>query len=122
MDTMTTETQPAAFERVERFVDGFRDEEVTDDYETRRSHPRFNMTESVDVMIDSYQTPAEMVMASGRDISAGGLGIYSHAPINVGTEMIVSIENGQEKLIARAVAVHSTQSVGMYKIGTRFII
>ena len=96
--------------------------EASTDYETRRTYPRFSMSETVDVMIDSKETPAEMVLATGRDISTGGIGIYSHRPIEPGTEMIVSVDNGRERLLSRAVAVHNTMSIGLFKVGARFIV
>jgi hypothetical protein len=80
------------------------------------------MASAVDVMLDSTNAPAEVILATGRDISIGGIGLYSHRPIPPGTEMIVSIDNGRDRLLTRAVAVHNTLSVGLFKIGTRFIV
>ncbi|NLE28052.1 MAG: PilZ domain-containing protein [Phycisphaerae bacterium] len=110
-------------ERINRFVNKhYSTEDYSSDFETRREFPRFPMADTVDVMIDSTHTPAEVVMATGRDISTGGLGFYSHRPIPAGTEMVLSIDNGQDRLLTRGVAVHNTLSVGLFKVGVRFII
>ncbi len=92
----------------------------SDGQEIRRKHRRYALGESVDIMLDSSQRPAEVLTATGRDVSLGGIGIYSHRPISVGTDMVVSIDNGSNRLVKRAVAVHSTLSVGLFKIGARF--
>lgn len=112
----------AITERIERFVGHYGAETAASEFETRRAYARFPMNEPVDVMIDSSETPAEIVLATGRDISNSGIGVYSHQLIAQGTEMLISIDNGQGKLLAKAVAVHSTLSVGMYKVGMRFIV
>lgn len=109
-------------ERVERFVDDYVTHDIDMSYEQRREYPRYPMTEPVDVMIDSYESPAEMIQATGRDVSLGGIGIYSHRPIPEGTEMVINIDNGKDRLLTKAVAVHSTLSVGLFKIGTKFIL
>jgi len=117
--TMETKLQ----ERIGKFIRthyGF--QEPASDYETRRVFPRYPMAEMVDVMIDSKTTPADMVQATGRDISTGGIGLYSHRPIPAGTEMIVSVDTGKTRLLTRAVAVHNTVSVGLFKVGARFIV
>lgn len=110
-------------ERVGKFINTFyASNEIPSDYETRRSAPRFPMSDTVDVLLDSDQTPAEVILATGRDISMGGIGIYSHRPIPAGTEMLINIDNGRDRLLTKAVAVHSTMSVGLFKIGARFIV
>lgn len=110
-------------EHVEKFVTThYATTEYDSSYETRRKSLRYPMSTPIDIMLDSSQAPAEMVLATGRDISVGGIGFYSHRPIPAGTEMILSIDNGQDRLLTRAVAVHNTLSVGLFKVGTRFII
>jgi hypothetical protein len=110
-------------DRIDRFINThYASVEYNKDFETRREFPRFPMADTVDVMIDSAQTPAEVVMATGRDISKGGIGFFSHRPIPTGTEMIVSVDNGRDRLLARGVAVHNTMSVGLFKVGVRFIV
>ena len=119
---VTTTPISGMSEKIERFVEHFRTHAATSEFETRRTAPRFLMAEPVDVMIDSDETPADVILASGRDISSNGIGIYANKPIRAGTEMIVSIESGTDRLLAKAVAVHSTMSVGLYKVGARFIV
>jgi len=119
----TVENTGKTRNRVGRFISTFyASSEIASDYETRRSAPRFPMADTVDIMLDSDQTPAEVILATGRDISQGGIGIYSHRPIPTGTEMLINIENGKDRLLTRAVAIHSTMSVGLFKIGARFIV
>jgi hypothetical protein len=119
---MSTTLSTGRAKRIEKFVERFADEQIDMDYESRRTCPRYRMGETVDVLLDSYEMPAELVTASGRDISTGGIGLYTHRPIRPGTEMIISINNGQERFISKAVAIHSTLSVGLFKIGARFIV
>jgi len=120
---MVTVMETKVRERVGKFINAYyATSDIDTNYETRRSSPRFPMSDVVDIMIDSSQTPAEMVTATGRDISSGGIGIYSHRPIPIGTEMIVNIDNGRDRMITKAVAVHSTMSVGLFKVGARFIL
>lgn len=118
MSTSTLSTGRA--KRIEKFVEQFSDEQIDMGFESRRTFPRYRMGEAVDILLDSYDMPAELVTASGRDISTGGIGLYTNRPIRPGTEMIISINNGQERFISKAVAIHSTLSVGMFKIGARF--
>ncbi len=109
--------------QVEKFITTFyANTEEERGYETRRSSPRFPMSDTVDIMLDSDKTPAEVIMATGRDISTGGIGLYSHRPIPMGTEMLINIDNGRDRLLTKAVAVHSTMSIGLFKVGARFII
>ncbi len=110
----------ALHRRIGKFVNNYVTDEIDMSYETRRAFPRYPITEPVDVMIDSYESPAEIFQATGRDISLGGLGLYTHRPIPAGTELIISIDNGQERLLTKAKAVHSTLSVGLFKIGVEF--
>lgn len=112
----------APTERIGQFVDQYAATPFDSTYETRRAAPRYTMGETVDILLDSYETPAEVVLATGRDISLGGLGVYANKPIRPGTDMVVRITNGAETLLSKAVAVHSTQSVGLFKIGARFVI
>jgi hypothetical protein len=120
---MVVSTVNALNERIDRFVNtNYSDNSYEGGFETRREFPRFPMADTVDVMIDSVVTPAEVVIASGRDISKGGIGFYSHRPIPMGTEMIISIDNGRDRLLTKAVAIHNTMSIGMFKVGARFII
>lgn len=120
---MVVMAKNALNDRIDRFITKhYAAEEYNKDMETRREFPRFPMADTVDVMIDSAQTPAEVVMATGRDISKGGIGIFSHRPIPAGTEMVLSIDNGHDRLLTRGVAVHNTMSVGLFKVGVRFII
>ncbi|MFA5864683.1 MAG: PilZ domain-containing protein [Phycisphaerae bacterium] len=110
-------------ERVGKFINDFYlTSGTTNDYETRRNARRYQMTDTVDVMLDSTETPAEVILATGRDISTSGIGIYSPRPIPVGTEMVVNIDNGKDRMLAKAVSVHSTMSIGLFKIGARFIV
>jgi hypothetical protein len=120
---MVTLAESHVNERVGRFIDIFyNDSNVSTDYETRRGCSRYQFSDPVDVMIDSKETPTDIIMATGRDISKSGIGLYSHRPIPEGTEMIINIENGRDRLLAKAVAVHSTMSVGLFKVGARFIV
>lgn len=119
---IAAESTSVISERVGRFVEQYGDEAVRSDLETRREHPRHTMSEPVDVLVDSTQTPAEVILATGRDISLGGIGVYTDRPLPPGTGMVLSIDNGREKLFAKAVAVHSTLSVGLFKIGARFVV
>jgi hypothetical protein len=119
----TVENTGKVKNRVEKYINTFyATSDATSDYETRRSAPRFPMADTVDIMLDSDRTPAEVILATGRDISLGGIGLYSHRPIPMGTEMLINIDNGRERLLTKAVAVHSTMSVGLFKVGARFII
>lgn len=117
---LATSTPTTLSERIARFVEDYASEDVRNQFESRRNHPRYTMSEPVDIMIDSETTPAEVVLATGRDISNGGIGIYANQSIPSGSDMVVCIDDGRDKLFARAVSVHSTQSVGMFKIGARF--
>lgn len=112
----------AVAERIQSFVDAYSDDNLSADFRSRREHPRHTMKEPVDIMIDSSETPARMVLATGRDISCGGIGLYFHEAVSPGTRMLLNIDNGRQKLLAKAIAVHSTLSVGMYKVGARFIV
>jgi hypothetical protein len=119
----TVENTGKVRERIGKFINTFyTTAETSSDYETRRSATRFPMADTVDIMLDSEQTPAEVILATGRDISTGGIGIYSHRPIPTGTEMLINIDNGRDRLLTKAVAIHSTMSVGLFKIGARFVI
>ena len=117
---MNTMVENTLNRRIGKFINNYVTDEVDMAYETRRAYPRYPMTESVDVMIDSFQSPAEIFQATGRDISLGGLGLYTHRPIPSGTELIVSVDNGKERLLTKAKAVHSTLSVGLFKVGLEF--
>lgn len=108
--------------RLERFVNCYKAWQMDSAYERRRAYPRYPFTEPIDIMIDEFKYPADILQVSGRDISLGGIGFYSPRPIPAGTELIVSADNGSERLVARAVTVHSTLSVGLFKVGARFII
>jgi hypothetical protein len=119
---MVTLGDNAVQERIDKFITShYATPDYSRDYETRREHPRFPMADTVDVMIDSSQTPAEIVLGTGRDISEGGLGFYSNRPIPLGTEMVINVDNGKDRLLTKAVAVHNTMSVGLFKVGIKFI-
>ncbi len=109
-------------QNVKRFVDCYKVPEINNTYETRRIYPRFPFAEQVDVMIDEFGYPAEVIQATGRDVSLGGIGFYSPVPIPSGTEIIVDVDNGRERLLARAVTVHSTLSLGLFKVGAKFVV
>jgi c-di-GMP-binding flagellar brake protein YcgR len=119
---MVTLANNAVQERIDRFISTYyATPEFDREFETRRKHTRFPMAETMDIMLDSTQTPAEVILTTGRDISEGGIGFYSHRPIPAGTEMVINIDNGKDRLITKAVAVHNTMSVGLFKIGAKFI-
>jgi hypothetical protein len=119
---MVTLANNAVHERIDRFINTYyATPEFDRDFETRRQSPRFPMADTIDVMLDSTQTPAEVILATGRDISEGGLGFYSHRPIPAGTEMVINVDNGKDRLLTKAVAVHNTMSVGLFKVGVKFI-
>jgi len=110
-------------ERIGKFIDKYYvTSDIPVEYEKRREFPRYPVADTIDIMIDSPDTPAEVILATGRDISMGGLGLYSHRPIPAGTEMVINIDNGRDRLLAKAVAVHSTMSVGLFKVGARFVV
>ena len=112
----------AVQERISKFIGThYATSRYDQQFETRRESPRFPMADTVDVMIDSAETPAEVVLGTGRDISEGGLGFYSHRPIPAGTEMVLNIDNGTDRLLTKGVAVHNTMSVGLFKVGVKFI-
>jgi len=120
---MVTLMESKINDRVGKFINAYyAASDFDNNSEVRRSSPRYPMSDTVDVMVDSVKTPAEIITATGRDISTGGIGIYSHRPISPGTEMIINIDNGRDRLLTKAVAVHSTMSVGLFKIGARFIL
>ena len=118
----TTMFSSARIERIEKFVNKFVQPQGDDPYETRRDATRYTMNEPVDLLIDSHESPADMILASGRDISSSGIGLYSNRPVKPGTEMLVSVNTGREKFLSKAVAVHSTLSVGLFKVGARFTL
>ena len=119
---MTTENDPnlPATQKTEEFLKDYVVGQAIQDQELRRSNPRYPLGETVDLMIDSADRPAEIVTATGRDLSQGGVGIYSHRPIPPGTDVVINIDNGRKKLLRRGLTVHSTLSVGLFKIGTKF--
>jgi len=119
---MITDTPTDTFtnQNVDYFLQKFSNLPTDTKDEFRRRHPRFPLREPADVMIDSADSPAEVLMASGRDISRGGIGLYAHRPIPPGTEIIVSVGRGKQGLLKRATTVHSTLSIGLFKIGARF--
>ena len=41
---------------------------------------------------------------------------------NDNTEMVVSVDNGSDRLLARGRVVHSTMSVGLFKVGVQFVV
>ena len=69
---LATQSPSRVAEKIEHFVDRFSFQELDAGCEHRRQTPRYAMAEPVDLLIDSTETPADLVMASGRDISAGG--------------------------------------------------
>jgi len=119
---LTETTNSAVAERVSGFVEQYATDNPEPGFETRRAHPRYQMPEPVDIMLDNAETPAEVIFATGRDISIGGIGVYANRPIPPGTEMVVGIDNGTSRLLTKAVSVHNTLSVGLFKVGARFIV
>lgn len=110
-------------QRIEDFVQHYSVSTGQLQAEVRRRCTRYEMPEPVDVMLDSSQTPAEVILAAGRDISVSGIGLYANRPVAVGTEMVVGVDTSSHKLLAKAVAVHSTaSSPGLFKIGARFVV
>ena len=109
-------------ERIETFVDRYGHDQADGDSESRRQCTRFTMVEPVDILLDLSETPAEVVLATGRDVSTTGMGVYMNHPVEPGTNMIVSVDNEPGRFQTKATVVHSTLSVGLYKVGMRFVI
>jgi len=115
------DTKTAVPKQVQSFVDDYIIGPTNKEDDVRREHPRYPLGEAVEIMLDSSQRPAEIIMATGRDISLSGIGLYSHRPTPKGTDVIVNINNADNRLTTRAITVHSTLSVGLFKVGARFI-
>lgn len=103
------------------FLSGLCDSVSPGPHEIRRRHRRYVYPESVDAVLigRDYSDPLPM---TARDISAGGIGLLSRQPIRPGTMMMVALNrhDEDEQMWVRATAMHSTQTVGFYKVGVRF--
>ena len=79
----------------------------------RRQHPRIPC--QIQVIVEGL--PAPMAMTS-RDISHGGVFLFSRAPRALNCELDVTIQAGRDQVRARGLVVHHLAGVGF---GVRFL-
>jgi hypothetical protein len=88
----------------------------------KRKHHREDVyPDIVQVQLLRYRGTPIAVHARARDLSETGIGLTAREEIGTGEFVDLQFYLGSDLYSARAFVVHSTQTVGNYKVGLRFV-
>ncbi len=85
----------------------------------RRTFPRFPTEDNYYLQLPTSQ-PDEFIYARGYNISPQGLGVFCKVKLDSGAHVSVFDESGSDEPWMTGTIVHSTLTVGGFKIGLRF--
>ena len=87
----------------------------------RRASWRLSHSAPGSIEISEQPENSEPIYVMTRDISAEGLGFLSHQNLEEDQELFLTIETDGGELEVPGTVIHSTVTVGGYKIGVKFI-
>ena len=108
-------------EQMARFIEQIRCEiSPLERSDGRRAHWRFAYAIPAAVELEDPPVLGEPIYITTRDISVDGLGFVSHYNLRPGQKVLICVDANGSQLEVPATVMHSTISVGMYKVGVEF--
>ncbi len=112
------ESEDGSAEVFDRWLEQAREEGVEDDVLNKRASPRIAWTVYVEVLGDAAE--GERITGRTRDISEGGIGLQCRKPIPDRTVVrVYRQDQGDPAEYVEGRVMHSTMTIGGYKVGIR---